>query len=225
MKSKDQITEYHLHRERPSKRQFEIYDLSKYWQKNRVHAQEPHSHSFYQIIWFFDGQGQHYVDFESFDIQSNTLFFISPNQVHYFEDRTDYSGILIHFNEVFLYQNEEDIDIFLRYNVFNNFRQPFLPISKGLVEELKKFVDLMLLELGEESSFGHQSILSNILKSFLFFAIIERVMIWGCINNPTETKPTVIIIDNDQISRGPGVKRTLFSLCKDCSTRSIKDKS
>ncbi|MFK7771672.1 MAG: helix-turn-helix domain-containing protein [Saprospiraceae bacterium] len=167
MKSKNSIKEYHLHKENPFQRQFEIYDLSEYWSKNKNHSTKPHSHSFYQIIWFFNDSGTHYVDFESYEIKQNTIFFISKNQVHSFENRDDYEGILIHFNEIFIYQAEEDIDIFLRYNVFNSINFPFIRVTQNIEIELKNFINIIQLELNNGSNFGHESILSNILKSFL----------------------------------------------------------
>lgn len=167
MKRRDNIEEFHLHKQEPFKRQFEMYDLSKYWKENKVHSLKPHSHSFYQIIWFLNDGGCHYVDFESYEIRKNTIFFIAKNQIHYFENIQDYKGILIHFNDFFLYQNEEDIDLFIKYNVFNSLKSPSVNIGDSLAGELNNFIKIFNSELREENSFGNNSILANTLKSFL----------------------------------------------------------
>jgi len=167
MKSRKGIKKYHLHKENPYKRQFEVYDLAEYFAKNQKHSIKPHSHSYYQVIWFFKGGGSHFVDFKPFPIKKNALFFIAKNQVHHFEERKGYQGVLMHFNETFIYQNEEDIDIFLQYNVFNNIHQPFIQIRAAFQKELKNFIEIIQLELSNENTFGHKSILSNTLKSFL----------------------------------------------------------
>ena len=89
MKSSSNINEYHLHREAPTKRQFEIFDLSEYLNANLKHSSIPHSHSFYQLIWFQNDKGKHFVDFKSFEIRKDRLFFIAKNQIHFFEKTKD----------------------------------------------------------------------------------------------------------------------------------------
>ncbi len=167
MASRNNIEEYHLHKHKSSKRQFEYYDLAEYFSENRKHSVRPHSHSYYQMIWFLSDSGKHFVDFEPYEIRKNTIFFVAKNQVHHFEERDDYAGILLHFNELFTYQNEEDIDIFLEYNVFNNVSEPYLRLSENAEAELGQVMKIVRSELINEDEFGHKSLLSNLLKAFL----------------------------------------------------------
>lgn len=98
MRSRDNLEEFHLYQGKPFKRQFEIYDLSDYLKKNKTHAVKPHSHSFYQIIWFFNNDGTHYVDFESFEIKKNTIFFLPTNGGEGLEEHAwyhDYGNVRI----------------------------------------------------------------------------------------------------------------------------------
>src|SRR5690606_4552550 len=98
----DTINEYHLNRHEPDKAQFAIHNLNDYVKEHHRNTTTPHIHSFYQIIWFRQGQGKHFVDFKEYNVADNTVFFIAKNQVHYFDSNTDYKGILLHFNEAFL---------------------------------------------------------------------------------------------------------------------------
>ena len=172
MKSTAAIKEYHLHRESPSKRQFDIFDLAEYLNDNQDHSSKPHSHSFYQLIWFQSDGGKHYVDFRSHDIHKDTLFFIAKNQIHYFEKRQDYQGLLFHFNESFLLQSTKDIDFFINYNLFNNLEIPYFQVQKELRKTLTVFIDQLKNEITNTDAFGHESILANTLKSLL--VTIER---------------------------------------------------
>ncbi|MDY9920046.1 MAG: AraC family ligand binding domain-containing protein [Proteiniphilum sp.] len=72
----DKIKKYHLHKNELDKLQFEIYPLENYLHRNEENTQKPHVHSFYQILWFISGEGKHYVDFNGYDVEANTLFFI-----------------------------------------------------------------------------------------------------------------------------------------------------
>jgi AraC-like DNA-binding protein len=171
MKEK-QIEEFHYLKDKPQKRQFDIYDLAEYYQSNSEHSSKPHTHSFYQIIWFISKKGKHFIDFKDYQIQENSLFFISKNQVHYFEHRSDYKGYLIHFNESFILSNETDINFFLTYNIFNNSEKPFIQIHKNLKNQISSYFNQISIEVPNSSEFGNNSILSYLLKSMLL--LIER---------------------------------------------------
>lgn len=43
---------------------------------------QPHRHNFYEFFLFLDGAGTHLVDFEAFEITSNSLHLVQPGQLH-----------------------------------------------------------------------------------------------------------------------------------------------
>ncbi|WP_242917332.1 AraC family transcriptional regulator [Pontibacter liquoris] len=169
--TKDKLTpihEYHLNRYQPDKPQFAIHDLSQYLNKNQRDTSKPHIHSYYQIIWFKRGTGKHFVDFRQYDVSDNAIFFISKNQVHYFDQKTDYAGILIHFNEAFLVQKDNKVDFFLKYNLFNNpYQLPSCSISQGIDHILDEYITQIRRELQNEESFGKEELIRIYLKAFL----------------------------------------------------------
>jgi mannose-6-phosphate isomerase-like protein (cupin superfamily) len=134
-KNKKKIEEYHLHKDQPEKLQFDIFSLNEYLKESIGLVNKPHIHSFYQIIWFTKGDGKHLVDFNEFEVSENKIFFISKNQIHCFDSNLDYEGVLIHFNESFLLDNENDIDIFLKYNIFNDFECEPVTIPTEAIEK------------------------------------------------------------------------------------------
>lgn len=171
MKEK-QIEKYHHLKNEPKKRQFDIYDLAEYYQKNSERSSQPHTHSFYQMIWFQSKKGKHSIDFKDYPIKENRVFLIAKNQVHYFENRSDYKGYLIHFNESFIVSNETDINFFLTYHIFNNSEEPFFQIPNELETQIVNYFTQISIESKNRSDFGNESILSYMLKSLLL--IIER---------------------------------------------------
>ena len=171
---KKEIETYHFLKNEPKKRQFDIYDLAKYQKLNSEHSEKPHSHSFYQIIWFKNDKGKHVIDFESYNIKEDRIFFIAKNQVHYFEKRSDYNGYLIHFNESFLLSNETDINFFLTYSIFNNKQEPYFQIPKKLEHKITTYFSQIEDEVANTNEFGNGTILSNLLKALLL--VIEREM-------------------------------------------------
>ncbi len=169
---KEQIEKYDFLKDEPKKVQFDIFDLAEYQKNYSSDTIRPHTHSYYQIIWFKNNSGKHYIDFESYDIKKNRLFFVAKNQVHYFENRSDYNGHLLHFNESFILSNETDINFFLTYTIFNNNEEPYYQIPKSLELQIGSYLEQMKVELNNEEEFGNRKILSNLLKSLLL--IIER---------------------------------------------------
>ncbi len=43
---------------------------------------KPHSHTFYLVMWLSQGSGTHTIDFKTFSIAPNQLYFLTPGQVH-----------------------------------------------------------------------------------------------------------------------------------------------
>ncbi|MEK6511196.1 AraC family transcriptional regulator [Myroides odoratimimus] len=162
------INEYHLNRHEPDKPQFALHDLKDYLNRNQCQISKPHIHSFYQVIWFKKGIGKHFVDFKSYDVFDNAIFFIAQNQVHYFDENKDYEGVLLHFNEAFLVNNESEMEFFLKCNLFNNpYQQPSCCIGTGIDCILDDYLLQIRQELDNEEDFGKELILRNYLKSFL----------------------------------------------------------
>ncbi|MGN6394190.1 MAG: AraC family transcriptional regulator [Mucilaginibacter sp.] len=60
-----------------------------------------HRHTFYHVVFFTAGGGNHTVDFENFEVKPDQIYFMIPGQVHSwaFEGFTD--GYIINFSESF----------------------------------------------------------------------------------------------------------------------------
>lgn len=58
-----------------------------------------HSHRFYSIFWFHSGEGTHIVDFDEYNIEKDSIFFLSPKHLHTFRHLKDINGIGIIFTE------------------------------------------------------------------------------------------------------------------------------
>ncbi len=168
MKSKrDQLEEFHLHKGQVDARQFDVFDLGGYLRANAAHACTPHSHSYYQLIWFKSGGGTHYIDTGSFAIKPDMLFMVAKGQVHWFEPGLEHAGVLVHFNGSFILHNERDIELLLKYDLFNNADEPFLEVPATLRPLLQAYMDQIAEEVGNHGRFGNEAILSHVLCAML----------------------------------------------------------
>lgn len=160
-----EITQYHLHKQNPEKLQFEVYDLRSYLKKYGSQTTHPHSHSYYQIIWFFNGGATHIVDFRTYEVNVNTILFISKDQIHAFDENHDMDGWLLHFNESFFMHS--DVDMFLKYNIFKSQESPCYAMQKAAIATAKTYMKLVLEELSHRDRFGFEENIRFLLKSLL----------------------------------------------------------
>ncbi|WP_027418624.1 helix-turn-helix domain-containing protein [Crocinitomix catalasitica] len=147
---------------------FEIYTLPDYIEQRGEDIRVSHTQNFYQIIWFKSGMGLYTVDFNEYKVFENALFFIAKNQVHSFKSLNKCDGIVINFEESFLVQKDNDVDFFLKCNLFNNpYQTPSCCIGSGWEYKLDEYISQMRLELAEKKSYGREELLRLYLKAFL----------------------------------------------------------
>ncbi len=82
-----------------------------------------HRHDFYFVLAVKEGSGTHEIDFASYPVQSNSLFFIKPGQVHQLELKAGCSGYLMEFNKEFYHPINKSKIQRLRKASSNNFYQ------------------------------------------------------------------------------------------------------
>jgi len=153
----------------PSGVGFQIDHMPEFFALDPMDNCQPHVHTFYEVIWFQEGGGVHYVDFKEYPIEANTLFFLSPGQVHYFDSNTHRKGVLMKFCTDFIADEKGSEDIFIKYHVFNAFDAlPFYRIvDEQVVESLKFLMESMESEWNRVGEFGHRELLMLMVRMFM----------------------------------------------------------
>lgn len=67
-------------------------------------AMEPHRHNYYTIIWVRKGSGKHHIDFRSYDVKDDTIYFLTPEQVHHVQMDPGSKGFVLLFTPDFLHE-------------------------------------------------------------------------------------------------------------------------
>lgn len=85
----------------------------------------PHRHDdFYEILFITEGSGTHTIDFLSYEIKADTLFFLSPGQIHELHLSDDIKGYILLFTSAYYH--------FDKTNPYKLFELPFFyTLSKG----------------------------------------------------------------------------------------------
>ena len=89
---------------------------------NLVH--DLHRHDFFFILAIKNGEGDHEIDFTSYQVVDNSVFFLRPGQVHQLELDAGCTGYLLEFNTEFYHPHGKLSNQRLRKAINRNFCVP-----------------------------------------------------------------------------------------------------
>ena len=82
---------------------------------------DPHKHTFYELIWTEAGHSRQRIDYQDYAVAPGSLFFISPGQLHEFEEWQQVAGGSIMFTEEFFLLNQQNQDLLFELSFLDNF--------------------------------------------------------------------------------------------------------
>jgi AraC family transcriptional activator of pobA len=121
-----------------------------------------HSHNFYLLVLFTKGSGFHTVDFDTYEIQPNSLFVLKPGQVHSWQLSEDIDGYIAFYSqEVYnVYFGSKQIDEYSFYRDLRNSLEMIL--NDFQTREISNYFKL-LLEENNQNEFKKIDKLLNLL--------------------------------------------------------------
>ncbi|MEO6167113.1 MAG: helix-turn-helix transcriptional regulator [Chitinophagales bacterium] len=121
--------------------------------------QQPHRHHYYTIIWIEKAKGIHHIDFKSYPLQSNTIFFIAPEQVHHLEIKGNPLGYVFLFTTDFLESNGIPQDFLSVLELFFACDE-IMPVrlKPGQIPEMKMYANHIFTEFGSDNYLKQESI-------------------------------------------------------------------
>jgi AraC family transcriptional activator of pobA len=114
-----------------------LFDFAPLQSNSEIPRPFLHRHSYYHILWMTHACGTHIIDFETFEIKYNSVFFLSPGQVHAWSSSVDASGFVMNFSAEFFLQmfpKMEELAEFPFFHITNS--DPVLYLSPEQHEEL-----------------------------------------------------------------------------------------
>lgn len=83
------------------KTEFYCNTLQNHLKESHKHIERPHRHDFFMALLVTKGSGFHDIDFNSYEINAGSLFFMSPGQVHSWELSNDIEGYIFFFSQTY----------------------------------------------------------------------------------------------------------------------------
>ncbi len=159
------LAQYHLHADDQFKLHFEIEAAKPYVAHHGDHTFIPHTHSFYQLIWFKEA-GTHFVDYETIEHPKNAIFFLNKNQVHAFCKDSPNEGFLFHFNDVFLHKGDAQADLWMHYKLFNEIGSPYVVAELEELNAITNLTACLLIEIGDKE-YNHEQQIYYLFRTIL----------------------------------------------------------
>lgn len=125
-----------------------------------------HRHDFYFILVLYKAVGNHEVDFISYKVLDNSVFFLRPGQVHELHLKTGSSGFLVEFNREFYHAKDNASDQRLK----KASKKTYCQFESTLFNRITSILGSMLHEFTTKEE-GYQ----DIIRSYLDIFFIEFV--------------------------------------------------
>jgi AraC family transcriptional activator of pobA len=152
----------------PQKRLYEIEVFDKH---RDFKVTYPHRHDFYEILFITQGSGIHHIDFKDYVIKVNSLFFLSPGQIHSLSLSDDIRGYIFLFTSEFYLLNKNDQNKLLELPFFYSISNENPPLYLDNKEEAGFLMDLFRQASQENALNKEES--PELIRSFLDIILLK----------------------------------------------------
>ncbi len=123
------------------------FEILRFDEMEDPNVDDIHKHTFYEILWTEKGISKQTIDYKEYEVLPNSLFFISPNQVHQFEEWKPLKGGTILFTEDFFLLNHNNKDKLFELSFLDNlYANPCIQLSKKDFSAIKQTIYLIINE-------------------------------------------------------------------------------
>lgn len=143
---------------------FEIVPIEKIAQnrgKPNHNPEQPHQLKFYNLIFFTEGNGRHFIDFKWFTVQQNTLAYLTKEQINAFDFSTNLKGFCLVFTEAFFVKCFSNLSNAFVFRLFNpQLFSPILEIPSD--SDFNTYFELLQKEFNQPKTFNQMNIIESL---------------------------------------------------------------
>ncbi|WNJ18171.1 AraC family transcriptional regulator [Pontibacter sp. G13] len=156
-------------------------------------VEDPHKHSFYEILWVDEGTSIQGIEDQTYHLEAESLFFISPGQLHEFVEWRHLQGGTLFFTREFLQMHPNGLDSLLPWSFLDNvYAQPNLDLPTETFQEIRATIQWMIRELSRSQPS------MELLRSLLQVLLIQiQRSIHDRVHVPIE-KPSMVLFKRFQ---------------------------
>lgn len=137
---------------------------------DEAQAEFPHRHDYYEILFIEDGEGEHIIDYEAYEVKPPAFYFLSKGQIHFWKLKKPLTGKVLLFPREFLIppdthlNNEDDLLVFNSlskspsvsidndcvpkvHEILSNINEEYLRKSECSLSILRAYTHILLISL------------------------------------------------------------------------------
>lgn len=158
---------------------FGISKMEDIYDKRQGIVDEAHRHDYYTVLIIEQAKGRHRIDFNTYDLSEQQIFFVAPGQVHQVIEDEKSIGYSMVFSNQFLVESSISLSFINNLNLFQSYGQspPLLP-GKTQFKAINKYAKEM-----------HQLYQSDANMKFLSIGAFLKLLLIEC-NNLCSIHPT-----------------------------------
>lgn len=182
------IDRFNRQAEKAIQYQAELFDINRNFK-----VSYPHRHDdFYEILFLTQGEGIHTIDFQHYAIRPNTIFFLSPGQIHELALSEDVQGYIILFTSSFYHFNKTDPHKLFELPFFYNLSQETPPIYLDNAECIQTLTNLFREAISENKQYLSDK--DEAIRALLDLILIQCKRIYPLSQQDEKTNKGKIIV-------------------------------
>lgn len=152
-----------------SQKGFEIISVDKI--RNRKgsldhNPESPHQLLFYNLIYFTEGQGRHFVDFTWYPVQANSIVYLTKDQINAFDFTGSLNGYCIVFTQAYFVECFSNLPDHFIFRLFNpQITSPILPLPQ--TSDFDRYFNLLHAEYQRPEGFNQAKVLQALFTILL----------------------------------------------------------
>lgn len=129
----------------------------------------PHRHDYYQVVWIVSGTGSHVIDSVVYPVKENSIFFMSPRQIHDFQLSDDTTGFTLNFSAEFFFFGQKDRSPMSDLVFFRSEH----PLQTLYLRDDQSAVMRTIIESMEEEYRGKSARYLEIIRAYLYIFLLK----------------------------------------------------
>lgn len=139
-----------------------------HYSQTHAHLHSAHRHSFYHLVFFTKGTGQHHIDFKQFEVKPGCIYFMIPGQVHSWSFEQEPDGYIINFSKDYFNPFLMNGAYFQSFSIFSGLAdQQVITVSDDTARELTLCFEEILKEGMKKDAFGDDLVRTLLLQIFI----------------------------------------------------------
>jgi AraC family transcriptional regulator, transcriptional activator of pobA len=184
-----------------------------------------HRHNYFELF-FLDGKGEHFNDFEVYPIETPTIVCVSPGQVHFWKNEESLRGPMICFTQEFAEKYAAaDYSLLQHRFWFPAGNPPIIPVSKEQAQETALLIDEIQREF-KTGAEGSDRIVRLLLQ--LILMKMNRFYLPGSVTNSSRREAELVrrflvnLEQNPKVASSVSSHATLLGVSTETLSETVK---